>query len=158
MPKELCSVKYPDFADTVKLIQGLIKNSGSCMIGKSDASSAFRNLGILPQHWRYLIMKAQSPIDGQWYYFIDKCLPFGASISCSHFQRVLNATAHIVKFKTKQDLINYWDDFLFAAILKYLCDQQMEIFIEICGLIGMPLKSRENSLGMQYYNIPWLVT
>ena len=92
-------------------------------------------------------MKAQSPIDGQWYYFIDKCLPFGASISCSHFQRVLNAIAHIVKFKTKQDLINYWDDFLFAAILKYLCDQQMEIFIEICGLIGMPLKVEKTVWG-----------
>ena len=64
--------------------------------------SAFRNLGILPENFCYLIMKAESPFDGNIYYFVDKCLPFGASISCSHFQRVPNAAAHLVRFRTKK--------------------------------------------------------
>ena len=85
-PKSLCTVKYPDFSDAINLINGIIKQTGGCAISKTDASSAFRNLGISPQFWQYLIMKARSPYDGKWYYFLDKCLPFGATISCSHFQ------------------------------------------------------------------------
>ena len=76
--------------------------------------SAFRNLGIKRKHWKFLIMKATNPMDGKTYYFVDNCLPFGASISCSHFQRFSNAVKHIVQFKTKKDLVNYMDDFFFV--------------------------------------------
>ena len=53
--------------------------------GKSDLKSAFRILGLLKRSWQWLIMKAQDPLSGEWKYFVDKCLPFGSSISCSHF-------------------------------------------------------------------------
>ena len=79
----LCSVKYADFNDAVQLC---LKAGRSCKIGKTDFKSAFHNLVIFLGHWRYLIMKARSPLDGKIYYFIDKCLPFGAGISCVHFQ------------------------------------------------------------------------
>ena len=59
-------------------------------IAKSDMNSAFRNMGIMLKHWKYLVMKAVSPLDGKTYYFVDKCLPFGASISCSNFKEVCN--------------------------------------------------------------------
>ena len=101
--------------------------------------SAFHNLGILKWFWHYLIMKAHSPKYKKWYYFVDKCLPFGASISCAHFQRVSNAVAHVVKAKTGQDLINYLDDFLFAAFLKALCDGQIQTFLDVYRQIGMPI-------------------
>ena len=78
--------------------------------------SAFRNLGISKKDWKYLVMKAVSPIDGRTYYFVDKCLPFGASISCAHFQRFSNAVKHIVCYYTHKELVNYLDDFLFAAL------------------------------------------
>ena len=109
-PKEDCSVKYPNFADAIQLILDNVKKTGSCAIRKSDASSAFRNLSFEPRFWCYLIMKARLPIDHKWYYFVDKCLLFGAAISCSHFQRVSNAIKQIIVFKTKKDLINYLDD------------------------------------------------
>ena len=76
-PAELCKVKYNEFDQAVKRC---IEEGIGCAIAKSDMSSAFRNLGILKKHWPYLIMKAVSPFDRQTYYFIDKCLPFGASI------------------------------------------------------------------------------
>ena len=47
--------------------------------------------------------------------------------------------AHIVKTKTKKNNVNYLDDFLFAAWRKYLCNQQLEIFIEICEDIKFPV-------------------
>ena len=90
-------------------------------------------------------MKARNPVDGKWYYFVDKCLMFGAAISCAHFQRVSNAIAHLVRWRTTQQLgvdkplINYLDDFLFIALLKALCDGQMQIFMDICKEINFPI-------------------
>ena len=124
-PKELCTVQYPDFLEAIQLC---LQQGKGCKIAKSDMKSAFRNLGIKPQHWKYLIMKAVNPMDGQTYYFVDKCLPFGASISCSHFQRFSNAVKHIVQWKTKKNLVNYLDDFLFAALMTFLCNNQVEMF------------------------------
>ena len=84
-------------------------------------------------------MKAKSPLDGHVYWFIDKCLPFGSSISCSHFQRVSNAVAHIVQYKTQKPNVNYLDDFLFAALRKFMCNMQTQLFIEVCKEIGLPV-------------------
>ena len=85
-------------------------------------------------------MKARDPRDRQWYYFVDKCLPFGALISCALFQSVSDAVAHIVKWQTNKKPINYLDDFLFLALLKCLCDHQMKVFMEVCREIEVPVK------------------
>ena len=135
-PAEKCKVKYPDFNEAIQMC---LKQGKSCKVAKSDMHSAFRNLGIKKLDWKYLVMKATSPLDGKTYYFVDKCLPFGASISCSHFQRFSNAVKHIVQWKTKQDLLNYLDDFLFAALYTLLCNRQVDLFLEICKLINFPV-------------------
>ena len=113
-------VKYPDFADTIRRCLDelrIVKINGksTCYVSKSDFSAAFCNLGIKPEHWKFLIMKARNRKTKNWCYFIDKCLPFGAAISCAHFQAVSDAIAHIVKFLTRKTPINYLDDFLFIA-------------------------------------------
>ena len=93
-PKDLCSVHYPDFAQAIR---ACVKLGVACKLAKSDAVSALRNLGIQKNQWNLLILAAKSPADQQWYFFVDKCLPFGASISCAHFQRVSDAIAHLVR-------------------------------------------------------------
>ena len=143
-PKEACSVTYPDFT---KAIQLCLKQGKNCHIAKSDMKSAFRNLGILKKHWRYLVMKAVNPLDGLTYYFVDKCLPFGASISCSHFQRFSNAVKHIVQWKTKESLVNYLDDFLFAHLIKLLCNNQIQTFLEVCDSISFPVSLEKTFWG-----------
>ena len=135
-PEHLSSITYKDFTAAIKLC---LKLGAACFLGKSDMKSAFRNLGIHPDDWRWLVMKAESPLDGKMYYFIDKCLPFGAAISCSHFQNFSDAVAEILKFKSGRDSINYLDDFLFGAILKLLCNQQVQAFLDICADIGFPV-------------------
>ena len=135
-PKEKCSVKYPDFMEAVQLC---IAEGKSCRICKSDMSLAFRNLGILLEHWPYLVMMVVSPLDGKTYFFVDKCLPFGASISCAIFQRFSNAVAHIVQFKTGKKLINYLDDYLFVALLQLLCNAQLQVFLQVCEQIKFPV-------------------
>ena len=143
-PRDICSVKYPDFTDAIQLC---IREGKGCSIAKSDTKSAFRNLGIKSGHWRYLVMKAVSPIDGKTYYFVDKCLPFGASISCSQFQRFSNAIKHLVQWKTGQNLVNYLDDFLVAVLMKLLCNNQIREFLHICHLISFPVSMEKTFWG-----------
>ena len=135
-PKEKTSVKYKDFEQAVILC---IRAGENCKLGKSDMSSAFRHLGIKPEHWKFLVMKAESPFDGRTYYFVDKCLPFGAAISCAHFQGFSDAVAHLVWYQTGEVTINYLDDYLFVAVLKIICNNQIRIFLKICAAIRFPV-------------------
>ena len=73
------------------------------------------------------------------YFFVDKCLPFGSSISCPIFQAVLDAIAWIVQCRNKKPNVNFLDDYLFAAALKAACDQQIEIFLKTCQEIKFPV-------------------
>ena len=140
-PKELCSVQYPDFQKAVELC---IKAGIGCRISKSDMTAAFRNLGIRKRDWRWLILKAKNPKNKQYYYFIDKCLPFGASISCALFQRFSNAISHIVKIKAgNKENINYLDDFLFIALLEAFCNGQVELFLRVCSDINFPVSAEK---------------
>ena len=135
-PEHLCTVQYPDFSEAVQICLAEGKN---CKIAKSDVKMAFRNVGLNPKYFKYLVMKAKSPLDGQVYYFVDKCLPFGASISCKLFQSISDAIAHLVFYKTSKNLVNYLDDYFFAALLAAMCDSQVQTFLEICSQIGFPV-------------------
>ena len=147
-PKEICKVKYPDFSDAVRLCiaagHGHIAYSG-----KSDFKSAFRNLPMAKSEYMLLIMKAESPIDHKVYYFVDKCLPFGASISCAIFQDFSDAVAHIFKKKTGEETVNYLDDYYFAALLKALCDSQIQEFLDICAFINFPVSLEKTVWGCE---------
>ena len=143
-PADICSVQYPDFNDAIQLC---LKAGRGCHIAKSDMKSAFRNLGIKRKHWKFLVMKAVSPMDGKTYYFVDKCLPFGASISCSHFQRFSNSVRHIVQWFTRENLVNYLDDFLFAALMKLICNNQVTQFLKVCEMISFPVSMEKTFWG-----------
>ena len=132
-PPDICKVKYSEFDDAVKRC---IEEGIGCFIAKSDMTSAFRQLGIKVKHWPLLLLKAHSSLDQNWYYFVDKCLPFGSSISCAHFQAFSDAVAHIVRYLIKKKIINYFDDYMFAALLKALCNNQVKCFLKVCSEIN----------------------
>ena len=134
-PEYLCKVKYPDFNVA---IQRCMEEGKFCHLGRSDVRSAFRNLGILRKHWKFLCMKAKNPLDGKTYYFFDKCLPFGSSVSCKIFQ---DSVAWIVQWrlKTKKKVTNYLDDFLFVALCKLMCNMKIQVFLDTCKLINLPV-------------------
>ena len=117
---------------------------------KSNMKSAFRNLGMLPSQYCLMVMVAVSPLDGKKYHFCDKCLPFGASISCSHFQRFSNSIAHATGVISGTKLpINYLDDYLFASYLKSLCNEQVNIIINICARIRFPVSQEKTFWSME---------
>ena len=130
MPREKYSVKYSDLDKAIRLCLAAGKGY---FTAKSDMKSAFRNLPIRPCDHKWLVMKVHNPRDSKFYYFVDKCLLFGASISCSHFQRVSNAIQYIFQFRTNSEADNYLDDSLFIALLKIMCNKYVDTFLQICG-------------------------
>ena len=146
MPAEKCSVKYPDFCEA---IIRCLQEGANCSCAKSDMASAFRHFPMSKKSWRYLVMKARSPIDHKWYFFIDKCMPFGSSISCAHFQALSNAIAFVQWKCSGKKPVNYLDDFLFIHLLKYLCDRQVDIFLSICDQIKFPVSMEKTFWGAQ---------
>ena len=75
------------------------KNIKIIYSGKSDLKSTFRILCLSPDCWMWLVMKARDPQTGTWCFFVDKCLPFGSSMSCALFQRFSDALCHLIEFK-----------------------------------------------------------
>ena len=105
IPKSACSVQYPDFEEAIKLC---IREGANCNLAKSDMSSAFRHILLRKDQWFLLVMKAIHLVSKKTYYFVDKCLPFGSSISCAIFQVVSDAIAFIVKMWVRKMNVNYF--------------------------------------------------
>ena len=142
-------MKYPDFDDAIKLCRSLNVYQRTCPLyfGKSDMSMAFRQVPMRVKDFCLLILKAQHPETNEIFYFIDKCLSFGSSISCAIFQEVSNGIAHIFRIRTSCETINYLDDFFFAALLQGLCDLQVKEFLQICKQIGFPISMEKTVWG-----------
>ena len=139
-PKEICLVKYQDLDHAIRNCL-TFEGVQSLFFGKTDLKNAFRVVPMKVKYFKYLILKAENPKDGRIYYFIDKCMPFGASISCSHFQRLSNALRHIVEFleKIKNAITNYLDDFLFIHYLRHVCNRMIRTFMKVCDAINFPM-------------------
>ena len=156
IPKEKCSVKYPDFTDAVKMCLQAGKN---CAAAKSDMSRAFRNVPLHRNSWKFLIMKCENPQDGLTYWFMEKCLPFGLSISCAIFQLISDSIAHIVYGITLYPVLNYLDDYFFVALFKNHCDQQVMVFLKVCWgstcltFLGMLLNTEDQSISIPFEKI-----
>ena len=144
IPKDLCKVKYPDFEEAVKLC---LEAGKFAKMGKSDMSAAFRQAPLKVGQFNLMVMMAKHPENGQVYYFVDKCLPFGCSISPAIFQEISNGIAFLVTYRTKKPTVNYLDDYFFAALLKSLCDWQVNHFIQLCREINFPISIEKTFWG-----------
>ena len=152
-PKNLCLVKYNDLDCAVQQWLQLEKeweemsleeddSKLTVFMGKTDLSAAFRILPLKICCICWLVFKARDPADGKFKYFVEKCLPFGASISCSHYQRFSNALKHILQYRVgtrARSLTNYLDDFLFLALVKAMCNQMIHAFLLLCQELNVPV-------------------
>ena len=116
-------------------------NATPIYAGKSDMKSAFHVLGLSRASWKWLIMKARDPNTKEWYYFVDKCLPFGVSISCALFQRFSDALCFLMeaRLQVQKRITNYLDDFLFIARTLLACNFMIKQFLQLCEEIGVPV-------------------
>ena len=86
-------------------------------------------------------MMTEHPISGKKFLFVDKNLPFGASVSCKLFQEFSDSLRHIVEELSgrRMRVTNYLDDFLFVEETEALCNRLVGMFIHICQEIRLPL-------------------
>ena len=47
----------------------------------------------------------------------------------------------------KKPNVNYLDDYLFAALMKAFCDQQMQCFLDVCAQINFPVALEKTHWG-----------
>ena len=154
-PEHLCKVKYKDLDYAVRASLYMIENSQIfkdrsksvnnlkrvLFYSKSDLKSAFRILPLSRASYRWLLMKAKHPLTKELFFFADKNLPFGASISCSLFTDFSEALRHLTEYKIGRQLVvtNYLDDFLFTAETSELCDDMVRRFLHLCNEIRCPV-------------------
>ena len=105
------------------------------LLGKMDIKSAFRLLPINPSDFELLGFQLGD------YFFYDKCLPFGCSISCATFEKFSSFLEWVVKSQAGHENVDhYLDDFLFAGEKNSLsCASTMNIFNNICSELGVPI-------------------
>ena len=144
-PRDFCSVKYKDLDYAILGCPKLLEKCGHSVIyfGKTDLVSAFRILPIRPDQRNLLMMKARHPVLQKFLYFADKCLPFGSSISCAHFQLFSDALAAILESKLKVRVTNYLDDFLFMSSSEEETNRLVRTFLDICNKIGCPVSEEK---------------
>lgn len=137
IPDDMCSVKYLSFDRAVEIVQ---QEGRGAFLAKCDLKSAFRLLPIYPGDFDLLGFKFQGK------YFIDKCLPMGASISCSLFESFATFLEFQVRCITgSQSICHYLDDFLFVARAPSLaCQKLLTSFQDMCLEMGVPLAPEKN--------------
>ena len=141
-PDELCTVKYNDLDHAVKnSIKVSKRGKLPLFYSKTDLKSAFRILPLKPSQIFLLCIRVEHPVTRKPTIFFDKNLPFGASISCCHFQRVSNSLRHIWEVKTGRfwHCTNYLDDYIFLHNSKEECDKMVRCFLNICKAIWFPV-------------------
>ena len=159
-PREWCTVKYKDLDHAIKNCLKLGRQVDSQMreqevikeqvareiystiyYSKSDLKSAFRLVPIKPGQRCWLLMMAKNPDNGKVAFFVDKCLPFGGSISRSTFTIFSDSLRCIIEHQTRRyfTVTNYLDDFLFISCDEKECNQMVRKFINLCSTIGCPL-------------------
>lgn len=90
---ESSTVQYTSFDNVIAMISGPSKGA---LIGKMDIKSAFRLFPIYPGDFDLLGYEFRDQ------FFIDKCLPFGCSISCNIFEK-FSTFLHWVVVHRSQD-------------------------------------------------------
>jgi hypothetical protein len=126
-------VRYSTIDDAVKIIQRL--GRGAKLL-KCDINSAFRLLRIFPGDFDQLGFVFQDK------YYFDKCLPFGASISCALFENFSTALHWFTEIRSgNPNILHYLDDFcLFGGDANTSrCHETLEAFQDVCKSWGVPL-------------------
>ena len=80
---------------------------------------------------------------------MNKCTPFGSSISCCNLQKVSDATEGICQYKSGKKATNYLDDFLFGALKQLLCNALVDNFLNVCREVKFPIAMEKTEWASQ---------
>lgn len=148
-PQSVRSVEYPLFDKSVRMC---LKEGVGCYVSSCDCKSAFKQLPLATDQFRWVIMMCPHPKTRVEYYFCDKTLCFGSGTSCYLYMKLSNAIAHIFRYrtsKTQGDINNYLDDFQTCKLDRLGCNRYLEIFMEICEELNLPLSKDKTQWATQ---------
>ena len=130
--QNLCTVHYTPFDTALEMLAKLGKGA---LAARLDIKSAFRLFPIHPSDFELLGYKIDN------LYFVDKCLPFGCSISCALFEKFATFLEWELKKRSKSDnVVHYLDDFLVAGEKETDdCVKLMDCYKNLCDELGVPL-------------------
>lgn len=128
---ENSTVCYATIGDAIRCIK--LAGQGS-YLAKTDIQNAFQiipiqsdDYGLLGMHWQ-----------GSFYF--DRCMPMGCASSCRTFEIFSTAVEWVAWHKLKIDhIIHLLDDFLIVAPDRQLCQAQLDLFIDLCSYVGIPI-------------------
>ena len=137
--EKYCSVRYSSFDTALEMLAMLGQGA---IAARLDIKSAFRLLPIDPKDFELLGFKISN------YYFVDKCLPFGCSLSCNLFEKFATFLEWELKRRSNsENVVHYLDDFLVAgAAHSNDCAYLMSEFKGMCEQFGVPM-AEEKTIG-----------
>ena len=132
---ENSTVCYATIGDAIRCIK--LAGQGS-YLAKTDIQNTFRiipiqsdDYGLLGMHWQ-----------GSFYF--DHCMPMGCASSCRTFEIFSTAVEWVAWHKLKIDhIIHLLDDFLIVAPDRQLCQAQLDLFIDLCSYVGIPIATEK---------------
>ena len=128
---EHCSVSYATISDAIQHIKAA---GPGCFLAKTDIKNAFRIIPIRSQDHGLLGIRWKG------LYYHDRCMPMGCSSSCRTFETLSSALEWIAQKKLKIDhIIHLLDDFLILAPSQTLCQGQLQLFLDLCSYLGIPI-------------------
>ena len=130
--QDLCSVQYTKFDAVIQMVQQLGQGA---LLAKTDIKSAFRLLPVSKTDFQLLGFSFEG------FYYFDKALPFGCSISCATFEMFANFIQWVIRSgSTVGKVEHYLDDFLFGGARDTdQCSVIMKNFFSLCEKFGIPL-------------------
>ena len=125
------SVSYATISDAICHIKAAGRG---CFLAKTDVKNAFRIIPIRPMDYCLLGMRWRN------FYYYDRCMPMGCSSSCKTFETLSTAMEWIAQNKLRiNHIIHLLDDFLIIAKSESLCQDQLNLFLELCSYLGIPI-------------------
>jgi hypothetical protein len=138
IPKEAGAVSYHTVDTAVRLIRNL---GPGCVLIKTDIEHAYKNIPIHPLDIPALGVKW----DSDWFW--DCTLPMGARSGCAIFEAFSTAIQHIAERKGCGDMCHILDDFLLVVIDDGTSLSKLQIFLDICQQIGVPMVQDKTESG-----------
>ena len=134
--KEESTVSYQTVDDAVVLIKRFGKG---CLLAKTDIEHGYKNIPIHPSDHELLGFA----IGNEVYY--DKTLPMGLSFACNLFEKLSTAIHWVANNKLHiEGLVHLLDDFLLVGPPSFpFCSKQLQLFLNFCKEVGIPLKQEK---------------
>ena len=149
IPKSETKTSYPSLYQVAQAIMAVgLKNACFAIF---DIQSAFRNLLMSAEDWKYSIISWQSYPGGPRIYFLDPYMTFGGASFPRIFNRFGSALEYILRdscfirdaqglLLLLQRLIRYLDDHLIIAASAIMVNQILQRMLSLMKRLNIPVK------------------